>query len=140
MSLLTHTLTLSLNTGAETIQTAYSLTADDPGAGIIDVSLADPSVNIPVTYSFTKTKLVYFCVKAKADASGTPTTNVFTNAASTGSPQETIALTASNGYTYIWYSASGITNPFAGNVTGLWMTLVGTGTTIVQVRSMVDVT
>lgn len=137
---ITHTLTKSLNTGAETISTAYTLTADDPIEINADIELADPSTNIPVTYSFTKTKLVSFFLKAKPKTTGTPTVNVFTNAASSGSPQETIALTASNGYTYEWNNLSGITNPFGGNVTGLWMTLVGSGITIVQVRTVVDAT
>ena len=51
---------------------------------------------------------------------------------SSGSPQDTITITAGN--PFIWWFGSGITNPFLGNVTNTYWTNAGSVTANVFVR------
>lgn len=55
---------------------------------------------------------------------------------SSGSPQDTITLAA--GKPFVWYTGSGIANPFDGNVTTTFWTVAGEVASNVQVRVLTN--
>lgn len=77
------------------------------------LSLAGGATNTQFNLVFTKTSLQSIFIYTDAE-------NVTLKTNSSGSPQDTITITA--GEPYVWDVSSGITNPFAGNVTSGFVT------------------
>lgn len=90
------------------------------------------SSNMQLTFSFTKAKLKSFFITCDRPI------DVYTNDASGGSPQEHIALTAGQELLWSANDAPFLPNPFAGNVTTLYVTLAAGASATLDIRGQVD--
>ena len=96
----------------------------------INDSVPASTTNKQYTFAFTKTKLqsiVMYCTGV----------NLTLKTNSSGTPQDTITLTA--GTPFVWLINSGITDPFAGDVTALFVTNAD-GSTAAPLKIFVNVT
>jgi hypothetical protein len=64
--------------------------------------------------------------------------SIFTNAASTGSPDDTLALAA--GVPLVWAPTGFGANPFTANVTKIYITVTGTASATLKIRALLDQT
>ena len=130
-----HVLTRTSNDGVAAVTGSETVTAGaSPG---ISELIPAPSTNLQVAFAFTNAKLKSICIYSAVDMT------VYTNDASTGSPQETIHLLA--GIPFLWSSTQsyiGASNPspFAGNVTSIYVTLGGLTDSTLNIRAIVDPT
>jgi hypothetical protein len=107
----THTLTQSYATNVGTV-TSATLTFTGDSEDDLDVAVPANATNQNYAIQFNKTALQSILITC--DQAVTIKTN------SSSSPQDTINLGANT--PVIWYAASGATSPFAGNVTGIYVT------------------
>lgn len=107
----THTLTQSYATNVGTVASA-TLTFTGDAEDDLDVAVPANSTNQLYSWAVTKTAMV--AILLLCDQAVTIKTN------SSSVPQDTINLAANT--PVIWYSTSGATAPFSGNVTALYIT------------------
>lgn len=127
-----HRIKREVNDGAEVISETEIVTAGQAVA--IDETFSATTANQLVAFAFTKTKLKSIFIVADEAM------NLYTNAASSGSPQDHITLAADTPVQ--WTAADGasfIANPFAGNVTALYVTPSVADSTL-RIRMVVDPT
>jgi len=100
------------------------------GAIVIDESIADLVTDGLIDCSFVLARLTafYMCADQALE--------IATNSA--GAPQETITLAANKPFVYV--PGSGLPSPFAGNVTGLYVTNASGAAASLQIRALLDVT
>ena len=91
-------------------------------------SVAGSASNAQQAIDFSQSNLRAIYIKTDQDL--TLKTN------STGSPQETVTLKA--GVPFVWVYQSGITNPFAGNVTATYWSNAGATAANVYIRLLVN--
>ena len=133
---ISHTFVHEHNDGASNIRGTETVTSGSQ----INISEAIPSsqTNLAVACAFANAKLKSFAAHA------TVAMTVYTNQASTGTPQEQINLIAGQWYTwtltgsYLGAVAAAAASPFAGDVTGLYVTNTTAGT--LTIRAVVDPT
>lgn len=127
MANITDTITQAYNDGAATLSNAVSITTG--ARGTIDETIPASQTDLAVTWAFTKTKLKSIYIVASAAM--TLETN------SSSAPADTITLTAN--VPVVWDSTQTfIANPFAGNVTSLFVTTTAGG--LLQIRWSYDPT
>jgi hypothetical protein len=97
----------------------------------LDVS-APVANNTHFVWGATIANLLALCIYASAAIT------IYTNAASGGSPQDTIAIAA--GQTFVWTAATDGSGklPFSGNVTSLYVTNAGSGAASLKIRALVN--
>lgn len=111
---------------ASTVGTAETVTSGSNP--FVSEVIPPSSTNLPVACAFVNAKLKSFVAHADADMT------VYTNEASSGTPQEKIVLKAGRAYiwslTESWLGEVGdsAASPFDGDVTGLFVTSVAGGT------------
>ena len=113
-----HTVTRSYkDQSANTISFSEAMTADNEDN--LDTTLVAATPNQLITWLATRANLVSVVLYSSVAVT------IYTNAASSGAPQDTIPLVA--GQTKIWTLATdGIgACPFSGNVTALYVTVAG---------------
>jgi hypothetical protein len=121
-----NTLTLGWSSGsANGVNQSVTLSAN---TSVISNFTGTNSATTQVHLDWTNANLQVFY--ALSDQDLTLKTN------SSGSPQDTITLHANK--PFVWYKNSGITNPFAGNVTTTYWTNGGLVDANVQVRILTD--
>lgn len=132
------------------VATSYTLAETNEGAGITTTSsvtltgdsnisttpaLLASTANQQVNCNFTVSRLKSLLLLSDI------TCTVYVNAASTGSPTDTITLTANK--PWFWYDGSGITCPIAGTagvVSNLYVTVAGAVAGTLKIRATVDAT
>ena len=130
---ITYTLTRSLVTPQGTLSAATVVVNEAETTATIAVP--DPSTNMEVDLGIRSAGLAALYLLA------TKSVNIFTNAPSTGVPDNTLNLMAN--IPRIWTSSEGanLTNPVvAATVTKIYVTLVGTGDATLEVRALYDAT
>lgn len=128
MAGITHTVTRTYNTGTRRLGGDVAETAGQENN--LDESLPI-FANTPVAFAFVKTKLKSICIVADQAC------DIYTNQASTGTPQEHLAILADQ--PYIWTAADAyFANPFAGDVTSIFVTCAAI--TRLQIASIIDPT
>jgi len=121
MANISQSLILGVGTPGTPLQQTVVLTANS--STIDSIVCAANTTNQLTTLAITKANLQLLYMVS--DTAMTVKTN------SSGSPQETITLTANT--PYMWFTGSGITNPLVSNVTALYVTSVLAGTLEVRV-------
>jgi hypothetical protein len=125
----THTYSIAIAAGDPISTTRIAINAEgEDNRSVAVTNGAEPELDL----TFVKARLKSFF--AKSDAALT----INTNANSGGTPQDAIVLAA--GVPYFWYTGSGITNPFGGDVTKVFLDNNGAGTANVEIRTLVDPT
>jgi hypothetical protein len=120
---ITHRVTNTYNdTSNTTIQQVVVVTADTEQN--YDFTLAT-GTNVELHLAFTVANLQSLCFSASTACT------LYTNAPSTGSPQDTIPLVA--GQVLTWALANGGTCPFSSNVTAIYVT--NAASTNLKIRS-----
>ena len=129
----THNITISMDDGTQTITKTQAVTAGT--ALVLDESIPDSSTNLATAFAFAYLKLQsLWMLSDKA-------ITIYTNEASTGAPQDTIALAANVPWLWIKRAETGaVANPFAGNVTSLFVTNASGAAAALQIRAIVDPT
>lgn len=126
----TQSFTLSASGVGDTVTSVFSVASGQ--GNVISESIPGPSTDLNVACVLAVAKmvsLVLYC--ATADMT------VETNSGS--APAATVNLKA--GKAVVWYSDSGLANPFGGtNVTALFITLAGTTAATFEMRAVVDPT
>ena len=105
---LSQQVTITLNAGDIQDNQVVTVTTDSETKESLVVPISTTNQAAAIGFTLSKVALVY--ISANTDV--TLKTN------STGSPQDTILVKA--GKPLVWYVGSGLTNPFAGNVTGFY--------------------
>ncbi len=127
----THLITRTVFDGAISLSKTESVVAG--ASANIDEAVPTASTDLLVAFAFTKAKLKSIYMLSDQAM------RVCTNDTHSGSPGETINLVA--GSPYMWSVADGyFANPFAGNVTALYVTNTSGATAQFQVRTIVDPT
>jgi len=112
-----HTITRSFSSGASTVTSSKTYTADTEVN--LSTTLAASSANVDHNLNIDVSELESLFIYAEA------ATTVYVNDASTGSPSATIAIPA--GESYVWPNGSA-TNPLgASDVTSLYLTCADGG-------------
>lgn len=133
----THIVTKELNySGSSSIRGTDTTTSGSEL--VLDESIPANQTNLAVAFAFANAKLKSFFAWSDVAMS------VFTNEASTGTPQEKINLIA--GVPYYWSltdsflgeTGDSAASPFDGNVTSLFVTNTTAGT--LKIRALVDPT
>jgi len=126
----THTVVTGYSTGTEGQLTsgAVSITADSQRDFHGSIA-GSPTVNVEVDWAITVANLK--SILLLSDKALT----IYTNAASTGAPQDTIALAA--GVAVVWNGGAAL---FAGNVTKLFVTVTGAAAANLKIRALLDQT
>jgi hypothetical protein len=125
----TATITRSYSDGSKLITFLETVT-DDTDLPSFDGTVAATSANVELFIAFTLANLK--AVALKSDQAVT----IYTNAPSTGAPQDTIALTA--GQVKIWTLQTDGSGgcPFAGNVTAMYVTNPGAAVANISIRGI----
>ena len=126
---LTHTVIRQYRDQSPTVIFISESVSGNTEANFDDAALP-VAVNTPIAWSCTRSELQSVCLSASAAVT------VYTNAPSSGAPQDTIVLSA--GQVLCWTLAGdGLSRcPFAGNVTGLYVTNAGLATVAFKVRAL----
>lgn len=127
---LTHTI---LRQYRDTSGVNIQLSETPEGNAEINFDQAVPiAANTHYVIAFTRANLKSLCIYA-ADV-----VSIYTNAASGGSPQDTIVMVA--GQALVWTLATdGLTKcPFSGNVTSLYITNATAATVAVKIRGLLN--
>ncbi len=129
----THKISRSINDGGPLVNT-YVDTITDGGALVFDEQVATAQTDLEFTFAFTKTKLKSIFMVSDQNV------RICTNDTHSGSPGETINLVA--GKPYMWTGDDGpyFANPFAGNVTALYITNVSGQTANIIIRGIINPT
>jgi len=108
----THTINTSYSTGIEGQLTSSTIAVTSDSERNYDGAIPGSATpNYEIDWAITAANLKSLMILSSIAIT------VYTNAASTGSPQDTIAIAA--GIAFVWNGGS---NPFAGNVTKLFIT------------------
>ncbi len=117
----THTITQNYNDGTTNLSNAVAVTSG--AAGSISEAIPSNQTDLATAWAFTKTKLK--AIYIVSDVAMTLETN------SGSAPADTITLTAN--VPVVWDSTQTfIANPFAGNVTSLFVTNTTAGTLTIR--------
>jgi hypothetical protein len=123
MADITHAVTITwTSNNAGLLQSSVTLTGQEENN--LGFSLPGSTTNELHSLAFLVAKLVLFLVYSDQDIT------IKTN--SSGSPQETLTIKA--GKPFLWYKNSGVTIPFAGNVTAAYFTNAGSTAAAVNVK------
>ena len=109
-----HSITRTYDNGAEAVSKTETVTSGS--VVTLDETIPAPSTNLAVAFAFVKTKLQSIWIHSDQ------TLTIYTNDASTGSPADTIVVTADRPRVWTTGDASFMANPFAGDVTSLYVT------------------
>lgn len=124
---ISHYVTVTWARGNDTIPILIGpLTGD--GENNRDLTVAANTTNHQDAFAFTLSQLELIFILS--DTAVTIKTN------STSAPQETITLAANT--PLFWWTGSGLTNPFAGNVTTIYVTNSTGSSASVKIRSLVN--
>jgi hypothetical protein len=93
-----------------------------------EFTVAGTTTDQQVALAFTKTKLQAILI------SSDQTVTLYTNDLHSGTPQDTITITANK--PFVWYTGSGIANPFGGNVSTSYWSNAGASTATVKVKTL----
>ena len=108
---------------------------------LINASIAGSAANEQFTFSFTKTKLSSIVMQVMTVAG---ILHLYTNDTSGGSPQDTIVLTYGTPFVWhnqmAWGGAFNLANPFAGNVTSLYVSNPGSTAVVLFIEGTCDPT
>ena len=126
----THTIATTWSRSGETISQSVSVTAD--GEINADVALTASQANKQVDVAIDVSDLKSLLISSDVNCT------VYTNAASGGSPDQTIAITADK--PLIWNQYSGLENPLDTDVTALYITNGAAAAGTVKIRALLDVT
>lgn len=124
----THSYTFTWARGSETFAQTISYTQD--GEKNFDASVAGLTVNQEIDIAFVKLKVNSMIIFT--DQAITIKTN------SSGSPQETLTIAASSPWLY--RSDDNRANPFAGDVTKMFISVPGAAAATVKIRILEDTT
>ncbi len=127
-----NTIARTYNDGLSNIGGLETVTSDTQISA--DIAVPAPSTNKQIDLTFTKANLKSLCLQCDRALS------VYTNAASTGSPQDTISLLA--GQANVWslaHDGSG-TCPFSDDVTAIYVTLASGSAATFKIRAIADQT
>ena len=123
----TATVTRSYNDGATSLAFTETVTSDYT----VNLSVSVPnSNNNPYVWAITRANIQSLCIKAAAAMT------IYTNAPSTGAPQDTIAMVA--GQVFVWTLQTDAIGklPFSGNVSELYVTNASGGAAQLDVRAI----
>jgi len=124
----THTLTLTYASGSEQLRTPVAMTADAEDNRDIAMAAGAGPTEVALVIDISQLKSIYI----QTDVAGTIKTN------SSGAPQETITLAA--GGVWQWNYLSGITLPFAGDITKIFITSTDAANGTFKIRCLIDAT
>jgi hypothetical protein len=135
----TNTLIRSYQAGGQSVSGSNSMAFDgEAHAGPITVAFASPNLQVDIGFPYATLKAFFVKTSAATQLS------IFTNAASTGAPDNTIVIPAGAGV-YSWTyldggSVTALANPFTANVAKLFLTLATSGTCSVEIFALWDAT
>jgi hypothetical protein len=119
---ITHSLTLNWSSGTTTLLGTVTISTEVENNVSVSVPASTTNQQAALAFTVADVEMVYMI----SDVTVTLKTN------SSGSPQETITLTAAK--PVIWYTGCGLTIPFAGNVTTIYLTNATAGAAAVNIR------
>ncbi len=127
-----NTIARTYNDGLSNIGGLETITSDTQFSA--DIAVPAPSTNKVINLAFTQANLKSLCLYCDRAIT------LYTNAASTGSPQDTIALLA--GQANVWSLAHDLigTCPFSDNVTVIYATLASGAAATLKIRAIADQT
>lgn len=141
MALVTHKLTHTF-----TPPNGIALSLAENPTGNAEFNLSDPALAVVANHqyhlAFTRANLQSVCIAVSAAAGITGTVTVYTNAASTGSPTDTIPLqiTAAGGQVLLWTLATNLLAkcPFSADVTSIFVTNAASGPISISIYGLLN--